>query len=589
MENVNERLDNTMNSDSNVPPSPSPHPSQSMQDTPPTQPVQPQQILDALPVVVWQADSQGNMISLSARWQTLTGYSSQLSLGAAFWNRVAEPGIEASRQQWQRFCQQQQPFSLHLNLVPRGSKPSRVLVMGELLEDDQAQQIGWVGTMQSVDEGATVPPEVDYGQQFLATVLDNLSNGIVACDSQGVLTLTNRATQDIHQKPFRRIPADQWADYYNLYRPDGITPLERNENPLYQALLGASVHNAEVVIKPDEEPPHTVLASGDPIIAKDGQTLGAVVVLQDITERKQAERELQESEERWQLALQGAGDGIFDWSLITNKAFLSRPWKQTLGYEEHDVENSFEGWRSLVHPDDLEDTAAALEAHFKQEEPLYQSEFRMRCKDGSYKWILARGQTQRDENGDPIRMLGLHQDITPQKLAEQKLAEMNQALTSRVNTQDSQLAEANHENEALVAQEQTARHQAKVAKAETELYEKIVKNIPIGFLVWHSTDLTSIEAFELLVANPAAEQMLGMELQDNLGDRMGAVFPEYVQNHPHNLLALLQVIRSQQPRTMDNASILLPTGATRVLCLRAFPLPDDCVGIAFEPTAGSAG
>lgn len=165
---------------------------------------------------------------------------------------------------------------------------------------------------------------------------------------------------------------------------------------------------------------------------------------------------------------------------------------------------------------------------------------------------------------------------------------MNRALESRVNTQDSQLAEANHQNEALAAQEQTARQQAKVAQAETELYEKIVKNIQVGFLVWHSTDLTSIEAFELLVANPAAERLLEMKLQDKIGNRIGAVFPDYVQNHPNNLLALLQVIRSQQPRTMGNASILLPTGATRVLCLRAFPLPDACVGIAFEPTADAS-
>lgn len=576
-----------MTSDSQIPPSSPPDPSQPGQDNPQTQPNPQQQILDALPVVVWQADSQGNLISLSARWQTLTGYSPQLSLGEAFWNKVAEQDDEDSRQQWQRSCQQQQPFTLHLNLVRRCGTVSRVLVMGEPLQDEQSPQIGWVGTMQSVEAVATVPPELDYGQQFLAAVLDNLSNGIVACDSQGVLTLTNRATQEIHQRPFRRMPAEQWADYYHLYRTDGITPLERDANPLYQALLGESVQNVEVVIKPEDGPPHTVLASGDPIVAQDGQTLGAVVVLQDITERKQAERELQESEERWQLALQGAGDGIFDWSLITNKAFLSLPWKQTLGYEEHEVENSFEGWRSLVHPDDLEHAAAALEAHFKQKEHLYRSEFRMRCKDGSYKWILSRAQTQRDKNGQPIRMLGLHQDITRQKQAEQKLAEINQALESRVNTQDSQLTAANHQNEALVVQEQTARQQVKDAQAETELYEKIIKSIQVGFLVWHSQNLTSIDAFELLVANPAAERLLEVELQDKIGDSMGSIFPDYVQNHPNDLLALLQVMRSQQPRTLGNASILLPTGATRVLCLRAFPLPDACVGIAFEPTADS--
>lgn len=543
---------------------------------------QQQQVLDTLPVTVWQADDQGQIISLSAHWQTITGRSPLDSLGEAFWESVAEERRDRSRQQWQIACQQQQPFEIHLDLCQTHGTAYPVLAEGKPLRDTQHQRIGWVGTLQPTDPLTPMQIKLDYSQKFLQAVLDNLSNGIVACDAQGVLTLFNCAMQKLHGRPFCPIPAEQWADHYDLYQADGTTPLVHSENPLYQALQGESIQNAEVVIKPSQGPPRTILASGDPIIAKDGQKLGAVVALQDITQRKQAELELRKSEERWQLALQGTGDGLFDWNIVTNEAFLSPKLKQTLGYADHEVDNSFEGWRQLVHPDDLEEVAAAIEAHLQQNVPLYAAEYRMRCKDGSFKWILARGQTQWDDNGQPIRMIGSHQDITRQKQAEQKLAQLNRELEERVNARTSQLAAANHQNEALQTQEQKARRQAEVAKAETELYEQMIRNIQLGFLVWHSPDLELGETLQLVATNPAAEHILETELHSKIGNQMGVIFPNFTQQYPHILLSLLQVIQKQHPRSIENVPFTLPNGEENIFSLRAFPLPEDCVGVAFE-------
>ena len=544
--------------------------------------LQQQQLLDTLPVTVWQADDQGHIISLSARWQTITGRSPKGSLGERFWEAVSVEDRECSHQQWQIACQQPQSFVIHLNLCPTTGVPRSVLIQGEPFRNDQEQLVGWIGTLQLADLLSPLQSELDYSQHFLQAVLDNLSNGIVACDAQGVLTLFNRATQELHGHPFRPLPAEQWADYYDLYQADGITPLAHGENPLYQALQGESIQNAEVVIKPSQRPPRTILASGDPIIAQEGQKLGAVVALQDITQRKEAELELQKSEERWQLALQGTGDGLFDWNIATNEAFISLQLKQTLGFDDDEVENSFEGWRRLVHPDDLGEVAAALEAHLEQNVPLYRAEYRMRCKDGSVKWILARGQTQWDDNGQPIRMIGSHQDITRQKLAEQKLAQLNQELEARVTSRTNQLDIAKHQKEALAVKEQEARRQSEVDRAGIKLYESIIWNIQLGFLVWHSPNLKSIEALELVAVNPATENMLKIKLHEKIGEQMGAIFPDFVERSPNILLSFIQVIRTQQHRSIENVAHTLPEGEEKIFTLKMFPLPDDCVGVAFE-------
>ncbi|MGB5960108.1 MAG: transporter substrate-binding protein [Coleofasciculaceae cyanobacterium] len=129
-------------------------------------------------------------------------------------------------------------------------------------------------------------------------------------------------------------------------------------------------------------------------------------------ERKLAEAALRQNEARWQLVLRGTGDGIFDWNISTGETFASDRLLSMLGYTAQELAYSYETWRSLVHPEDLELAMSALQAHLEGKSELYRSEFRLRCQDGSYKWILARGQAQWDDTGKPVRMLGSHQDIS---------------------------------------------------------------------------------------------------------------------------------------------------------------------------------
>jgi len=147
-----------------------------------------------------------------------------------------------------------------------------------------------------------------------------------------------------------------------------------------------------------------------------------LATVRDINERKQSEAALQESEYRWKFALEGSGDGLWDWNLADNTVFFSRRWKEMLGYSDDEIGNGLDEWEKRIHPDDKAETLATVKAYLDGETPVYQNEHRVSCKDGSWKWILDRGMVvSRDEQGKPLRMIGTHADITERKKAEEQI------------------------------------------------------------------------------------------------------------------------------------------------------------------------
>ncbi|MCC5606361.1 GAF domain-containing protein [Nostoc sp. CHAB 5834] len=155
--------------------------------------------------------------------------------------------------------------------------------------------------------------------------------------------------------------------------------------------------------------------------AKDGLS----VYFQDITERGRTAEALPESEERWQLALHGNNDGIWDWNLKTNEVFFSTRWKEMLGYKDHEISNGWDGWTKIIHPDERDWVLQAFQDHFANKTPFYVCEYRVQCQDGSYKWILDRGQALWDASGDIVRMVGSYTDITDRKQADEELKRQN--------------------------------------------------------------------------------------------------------------------------------------------------------------------
>lgn len=131
----------------------------------------------------------------------------------------------------------------------------------------------------------------------------------------------------------------------------------------------------------------------------------------------------------WKFALEGSGDGIWDWNIKNNSIFFSDVWKEMLGYKVHEIKNIMEDWKKLVHPNDLNKLEHKLDLLYKNEIDSFLLEYRMRCKSGKYKWILDRCKViTKDENDEPIRIIGIHEDIDDRKQKEFDLVKSNRSL-----------------------------------------------------------------------------------------------------------------------------------------------------------------
>lgn len=153
-------------------------------------------------------------------------------------------------------------------------------------------------------EGKNAERTLYKEREFLRTMLENIGDGIIACDAKGTLSLFNSASQKFHGRAQEALSLEHWADHYELYQANGITRLRTEEIPLFRALQGEHVRSAEMVIAPPGHMARRILADGEPIFDNQGNKLGAVVIMHDITERRLAEEALHQSRIALQNQLQ---------------------------------------------------------------------------------------------------------------------------------------------------------------------------------------------------------------------------------------------------------------------------------------------
>ncbi len=151
-------------------------------------------------------------------------------------------------------------------------------------------------------------------------------------------------------------------------------------------------------------------------------TVLSLYLARDISLRFKAEGALGDSERRWRFALEGAGDGVWDWNVPSKTVFSSERCSEMFGYRPGEIGPSTQEWLALVHPDEVAHTSSELDALARGQITIYRNELRVRCKNGSYKWILARGiGVERSASGKALRVVGTYTDITERKLAQDAL------------------------------------------------------------------------------------------------------------------------------------------------------------------------
>jgi PAS domain S-box-containing protein len=150
--------------------------------------------------------------------------------------------------------------------------------------------------------------------------------------------------------------------------------------------------------------------------------------------KKQDELKLAQSEERFKLAMQGANEGLWDWKVLTDEVYFSPVWKNMLGYKENELKGEKKTWENLLHKDDKEYAIKTVDNYIKGNTKIYESEFRLKHKEGHYVNILNRGHAIRDSNGIIYRMIGTHVDVTQSKKNDLFLKQINDSLSVKTGS-----------------------------------------------------------------------------------------------------------------------------------------------------------
>ncbi|MBV8859514.1 MAG: PAS domain-containing protein [Acidobacteria bacterium] len=292
-----------------------------------------------------------------------------------------------------------------------------------------------------------LPPERQRG--FIDALLENVEDAIVACDAAGVLTVFNHAARKLHGLAERPLTPETWADYYDLYLPDGRTRMRREEIPLYRALRGECVRDVEMVVAPKGGTPRAVLASGGAIYGPDGEKLGAVVVMRDFTERKAAQEALKRESTLLHALMDNIPDAIYFKDTESRFTRVNRHAPYRGGNAPEDVvgKTDFDFFVEEHARAAYEDEQRVMQTGV----PLVDKEECETYTDGSQTWLSTTKVPIFDGEGRVAGLVGISRDITERKRAEEARLELAREQAARAEAEaanrlkDEFLATLSHE------------------------------------------------------------------------------------------------------------------------------------------------
>jgi len=312
--------------------------------------------------------------------------------------------------------------------MPASGKKSYLTTITPL-RNDSGRIFRLVGTAVDITDRKKAEESLYQEKEFKNAILASAADGIVVCDQDGKLVLFNEKAIEWHGIDLKNIPVEEGANHYDLYHTDGETPLKPEEIPLVRAFNGETVLNAGMAIVPKGKEPRYILASGSPIKDQEGNKLGAVILMKDISARLKAEEKVKESEQRFRnLAFNVPGviylcENDKQYSMI----FVNDQVEDLTGYSRKDFLNQKVNFADLMHTDDYIKVKTEIDEAIKQKK-AFQVEYRLYDKMGAMHWVLENGVGIFDEEDNLLHLEGYISDVTEKKIAEDVAYKASQQL-----------------------------------------------------------------------------------------------------------------------------------------------------------------
>jgi PAS domain S-box-containing protein len=254
------------------------------------------------------------------------------------------------------------------------------------------------------------------------TVLETMSTAVFLKDTDGQYLLMNQACRDLFDVSDGEVAGLTDDDIF----PPAVAKKARSDDR--RVTENGDVIEIEETV-PTGAGNSVRLTRKSPVYDDDGEVTALCGVSTDITEQKRRERELTRLKERFELAVEGANLGVWDWDMTTDEVEFNEQWARMIGHSPDEIDPHIEEWERRVHPDDVGQVEDALEGHIAGETDLYDAEHRLRTADGDWKWIRTTGRVvERDEDGKPVRAVGIHLDIDERKTHERTIEDQRDDL-----------------------------------------------------------------------------------------------------------------------------------------------------------------
>ncbi|HEY0466695.1 MAG TPA: PAS domain-containing protein, partial [Polyangiaceae bacterium] len=392
-----------------------------------------------MPQFVWTWDGEGRCDYLGPQWVAYTGIPEAEQLGHGWLANVHPDDRDRVDSAWTKSASEGASFDIDFR-IRRADGAYRWFKTRALPKHDREGRITqWLGTNTDIDDLRQAEEQVRRLTQGLEVEFA-LRTAELRSVSERLVAATSAANVGIWDWD---VVNDTVVWDERMYRIHGLTPADfagtaagvsqawnQTVHPedvaatriaLAQALAGTASFDVRFrVLTPRDELRHVRSAASvfrDP----SGKPLRMLGASWDVTAEIVAQEQLKTNEARWDLALEGTGDGVWDYDLVKDEIFLSRRSKELLGYAPDALLDAKHKDR-LVHPDDRARVAETVARHVKGETPIFECEYRRLCGDGSYLWILARGRViARDAAGKPLRIVGTHRDIAERRQAQEAL------------------------------------------------------------------------------------------------------------------------------------------------------------------------
>lgn len=400
-------------------------------------------------------------------------------------------------------------------------------------------------------------------RQWYRLLVDHANDIMYRTDASGRLTFINASTSRLLGYTEEELLGRRFSE---LLRPDMRGKAERFYGRQYVRRIPNTYFEFPAITKDGRE---IWFGQNVQVLVEQGAVIGFQAIVRDLTASKGLERELREVEARWNHAFESSGDGVWDWDCRSADAFFSTRWKTMFGHTDADVSSRLEEWESRIHPADRVRVLAARSRHLRNETAAYSCEYRMRCKDQSYKWVLDRGKViSRAADGGPLRMVGTLTDITELKLTQEALTRAHSELEQRIHTRTAELTRAYEALQQQVAEREKAEAQFRQAQ-KLEAIGRLAGGVAHDF----NNLLTVIQGYtDLLMQQGSATDPARSYLQEIL------LAGERAQSLTRQLLAFgRQQVLAPQPidinQAIANFSPMLHRliGETIVLDTRATP------------------